>query len=176
MTRQIIDLRNCAIKGRILDIGGGGEGTIARCFGDNVVVIDIRREELEESPDVGIKIVMDAANLMFLDDSFDNLTCFYSLMYMTADNLTRFLTDAKRVLKPGGALWIWDTEMPEADCGIVYANLDVILPTERFTVDYGVGWHRAQSDKSLCQMCVDAGLNFVRIIKTEQHFTMKFIK
>lgn len=71
------------IKGhRILDIGGGGEGIIGLLYGSKVVAIDQRKKELEEAPEGPLKIVMDARELNFLDNSFDAVTSFFTLMYV----------------------------------------------------------------------------------------------
>ena len=51
-------------NGRILDIGGGGEGIIGRVYTGQVTAIDNRAEELEEAPDGPCKLVMDAAQLL----------------------------------------------------------------------------------------------------------------
>ena len=42
------------LEGSILDIGGGGEGTIGRLYGTQVIAIDNRQEELDEAPE-GLK-------------------------------------------------------------------------------------------------------------------------
>ena len=39
------------LEGSILDIGGGGEGTIGRLYGTQVIAIDNRQEELDEAPE-----------------------------------------------------------------------------------------------------------------------------
>lgn len=45
------------IKGeRILDIGSGGGGIIGLCYGEKVVAIDPRKDELEEAPEGPLKI------------------------------------------------------------------------------------------------------------------------
>lgn len=62
--------------GGILDIGGGGEGVIGLCYGEKVVAIDLRKDELEQAPDGPLKIVMDAKELSFLEDSFDAVASF----------------------------------------------------------------------------------------------------
>lgn len=158
MDKQMIDLREVSLQGRILDIGGGGEGVIARHAGDQVIAIDIRLEELLESPDIGLKIVMDATELKFLDNTFDVVTCFYSLMYMSEKTVNKCLEEALRVLKPGGCLWIWDTEMPwekTADAFVVY--LDITLASGHITPGYGVGWHRGQSYDSIAGICDKIG-------------------
>ncbi len=73
------------LKGTILDIGGGGEGIIGRVYGQQVTAIDNRQEELDEAPDNGHKLLMDASALAFQDGFFDNVTFFYSLMYMSKE-------------------------------------------------------------------------------------------
>lgn len=71
---------------RILDIGGGGDGIIGLCYGNNVIAIDPRAAELYETPEGPLKIVMDANNLSFLDNSFDAVTSFFTLMYINKED------------------------------------------------------------------------------------------
>jgi ubiquinone/menaquinone biosynthesis C-methylase UbiE len=73
--------------GWILDVGGGGEGIIGLLKGQDVVVIDMRKDELEETTNDALKVVMDARDLKFIDESFREIW---------------------RVLKPGGEVLIWD--------------------------------------------------------------------
>lgn len=73
------------LDGSILDIGGGGEAVIGQIYKDRVTAIDNRQEELDEAPDCCIKQLMDATELLFPDNSFDNVTFFYTLMYMTEE-------------------------------------------------------------------------------------------
>lgn len=39
---QSIDLEGFSLNGRVLDIGGGGEGIIGQLLGEKVVVIDLQ--------------------------------------------------------------------------------------------------------------------------------------
>ena len=64
------------LTGSILDIGGGGEAVIGRIYRDKVTAVDNRQEELDEAPDCCSKKLMDATELLFPDDSFDNVTFF----------------------------------------------------------------------------------------------------
>ncbi len=113
ITKQVIDLRGIHLQGSILDIGGGGDGVISCHSGVRVVAIDKRWDELVESPDIGLKIVMDACELGFMDNCFDNVSFFYTLMYMGEGELSTALEEAYRVLKPGGRLYAWDAIMPQ---------------------------------------------------------------
>ena len=69
------------LAGRILDIGGGGEGVIGRLYREQVTAIDNRQEELDEVPSGFEKVLMDATDLDYADGSFDHVTCFFTLMY-----------------------------------------------------------------------------------------------
>jgi ubiquinone/menaquinone biosynthesis C-methylase UbiE len=174
--RQIVDLRNIRMDGRILDIGGGGEGVIARLCGDGVAAIDIRKEELQESPDIGLKIIMDARDLQFLDATFDNATCFYSLMYMRDESVEKSLAEAYRTLKSGGYLWIWDAVMPPPADEVFVANLEIRLPNERFTVDYGVGGYEERNLGKITKLCEDAGFSVIESGESGMSFFLKVRK
>lgn len=91
------------IEGNILDIGGGGEGVISRVYPGQVVSIDNR---LEEAPDGPIKIVMDARHMLFTDNCFDNVTAFYSFIFMSKSDYPVVLSEVKRVLKNNGYLYL----------------------------------------------------------------------
>ncbi|TFF89622.1 MAG: methyltransferase domain-containing protein, partial [Promethearchaeota archaeon] len=72
-----LDLVKIDLNGRILDIGGGGEGVIGQLKGAQVVAIDLRADELMEAADGDyLKVIMDAKQLKFLDDYFDTITAF----------------------------------------------------------------------------------------------------
>lgn len=160
--KQHIDLSTTTFTGKVLDIGGGGEGIIARIGGSNVLAIDRRADELAESPDVGWKVVMDACQLNFIDDYFDNATFFYSLMYMNLQVAEQALKEVWRVLKPGASLWIWDAVIPEEKTADGFlAHLSVKLSaTETVNTSYGAGWHKGQSLDSVRQLCEQAGFTY----------------
>ena len=70
------------LRGRILDIGGGGDGVIGRVYGPQVTAIDISAEGLAEAPGGFEKLAMDARRLTFPDNSFDHVTAFYSFLWI----------------------------------------------------------------------------------------------
>jgi len=74
---QQVIVNDFKAEGYILAIGGGGEGTIGRLKGSQVIAIDIRKIELEEAPDGPLKIIMDARDLQFLDNAFNTATSFF---------------------------------------------------------------------------------------------------
>ena len=95
----------------ILDIGGGGEGIIGRIKGRQVVAIDNRKPELEGTISDALKLVMDAKELQFLENSFGTVTIFFTLMYMPLEDLDKIFSEIARVLKPGGELLMWDVKV-----------------------------------------------------------------
>ena len=113
---QDIRLENIEIEeGFILDIGAGGEGVIAHIMGTQVIGIDRRKEELMETEDDALKIVMDATEMQFLDSAFPIVTLFFTLMYMSWEDIKKALKEVKRVLKPGGQVLVWDAIVDPPD-------------------------------------------------------------
>ncbi len=130
--------------GLILDIGGGGEGVIGRLKGRQVIAIDPNRRELEEAAEGPLKIVMDARELLFLDQAFRAVTSFYTLMYIREeDALRRIFDEVHRVLTRDGRFLIWDAVLPprtEKGKDIAVVPLTIRLPEEKLTVGYGTSW------------------------------------
>ena len=81
------------LSGRILDIGGGGEGVIGWIYRAQVTAIDISAEELEEAPEGFEKLVMDAGNMTFPNASFDHVTAFYSFLFISKDWHTQVISE-----------------------------------------------------------------------------------
>jgi ubiquinone/menaquinone biosynthesis C-methylase UbiE len=95
----------------ILDIGGGGEGIIGKMKGRQVIAIDRVSAELQETKNESLKLVMDARELNFLENSFGTATLFFTLMYVPFEDLSSIFSELSRVLKPGGELLIWDVKV-----------------------------------------------------------------
>lgn len=106
---QEIHLADFDNKGEwILDLGGGGEGIIGMMKGRDVIAIDRRKDELEETSNDSLKIVMDMNELNFLDETFSTVTAFFTFMYIPEENFEGILKEVWRVMKPGGELLIWE--------------------------------------------------------------------
>ena len=138
------ELQDIEHQGWVLDIGGGGEGVIGQLLGDEVVAIDLLKEELLEAADGPLKVIMDARDLNFLDESFHTVTAFFSLMYFKEKNAQqKVFQEAARVLKPGGKFHVWDVnlaEIPETDKEFYIIQLRYKTGTEYKETGYGMRW------------------------------------
>ncbi|TXT53797.1 MAG: SAM-dependent methyltransferase [Promethearchaeota archaeon] len=143
-----IDLSDIKLDGRVLDIGGGGEGTIGQMIGRNVVAIDLRESEFRESIESGdtesLKIIMDAKELKFMDNTFEAVSVFFTFLYIPKEDRLQVFKEIKRVLKPGGALLIWDLEIPEKsekDTQSLYGiKLKIDIGKKKIETGYGTRW------------------------------------
>jgi len=131
----------------ILDIGGGGEGIIGKLNGKQVVAIDTSLEELQETRNDALKVVMDAADLKFLSKSFSLCTSFFSLMYIPRQKHLRVFREVYRVLKDEGRFLVWDVRIPEkhGDYDVFAVRLKVQLPNEEVQTEYGMKWDKSQN-------------------------------
>ncbi len=138
------ELQEIDHKSWILDIGGGGEGVIGQLMGDIVVAIDFRKDEFLEAAEGPLKIVMDARDLKFLDESFLTATAFYALMYLKEkDDQLKVFQEVARVLKPGGKFHLWDVdlaEIPETDKEFYIVHLQYKTGPEYKETGYGMRW------------------------------------
>jgi ubiquinone/menaquinone biosynthesis C-methylase UbiE len=177
---QQVTLQRIASAGRLLDIGGGGEGTIGRLEGSNIVAIDSRKSELLEAPDGPLKIVMDARDLQFLDETFDTVTSFFTLMYLQKNARMKVLEEAYRVIKPGGQLLIWDAIIPEhhdktKELFVVY--LQINLPDEAIRTGYGVSLKdRTLNLEAVAGLASETGFSLVEQEVHDQVFRLHLKK
>jgi ubiquinone/menaquinone biosynthesis C-methylase UbiE len=147
--RQHVILDDFAADGYILAIGGGGEGTIGRLKGSQVIAVDILKSELLEAPDGPLKIIMDARDLKFIDKTFNTATAFFTLMYIDGNDHDKVFREVYRVLKPGGKFLIWDAiipEPPDSTKNRVLVPLTIQLPQKEVRTGYGVRLPREKHD------------------------------
>jgi SAM-dependent methyltransferase len=146
---QEVTVADFDAEGYILDIGGGGEGIIGRLKGEQVIAVDPSRRELEEAPPGPLKVVMDATDLKFLDETFGTATSFCTLMYIDAAEHEKVFGEVFRVLRPGGRFLIWDAIMPPRvaeDKDIAVLPLTVRLSNVEVEAGYGVQWPEKEQD------------------------------
>ncbi len=164
------------LVGSILDIGGGGEGFIGRVYGEQVMAIDHSQEELDEAPKVCRKALMDATDLKYESACFDNVTFFYSLMYMARDEQAKAIFEAARVLKEGGGMAIWDCEIDTAYPDPFLVDVDVMVSGEKYHTTYGIVKKDTQKLATIKQLCLDAGLQLIKKSITCNQFYLYFEK
>jgi len=136
-----LNIKNFETDGYVLDIGGGGEGVIGKLKGRDVVAIDIRKDELEETPEGPLKVIMDARDLKFLDNSFNTATAFFSLMYIKSqEDQKQIFEEVSRVLKPGGYFHVWDVnlaERPDTDKDLFIVFIRYLVGDKENGTGYG---------------------------------------
>ena len=168
--KQHITIREIP-KGRVLDIGGGGEGVIAQAGGARVVAIDRYLSEIAEArgkaPNASW-MAADAAALPFKDQSFDHATAFFSGMYMPNEVKEKVFRETRRVLKIGGEFWIWDAPI-SLKSKVFAIRLQVDLPgIEAINTTYGVK-AKDQSAASISNLLQQAGFE-TEIMNNQKHW------
>jgi ubiquinone/menaquinone biosynthesis C-methylase UbiE len=165
----------------ILDIGGGGEGIIEQVKGKQVVAIDFCKHELEETTNDALKIVMDARELHFLNQTFETVTAFFTLMYIAVrpQDIEQVFREIARVLKPGGKLLVWDVIFNppiSVDKEVIALYLKVHLPDGSVNqTGYGVKMH-AQKMEDFIDLATNHGLTVIRKEATDQVYFLEFQK
>ena len=167
--QQTVEIKPIKTDGFILDIGGGGEGIIGKLNGAQVAAIDKRPRELEETSNDALKIIMDATDLKFLDDTFAAATAFYTMMYIPNQQKPKVLAEAHRVLRPGARLHIWDANIPEqsGDKKYYVIPLRIVMPQETVETGYGTSL-KEQNAQTLRELAEEAGFKTIKE-ETEEH-------
>ena len=171
---MVLHLHN-ELSGNILDIGGGGEGIIGRLYREQVTAIDNRQEELDEAPNVCKKVLMNATDLKYEANSFDNVTFFFTLMFMQEEEQRKAIGEATRVLKSGGEIHIWDCNIASAYPVPFCVDVVVQMPHETIKTTYGVGKLDSQDMRSILKMCEYEGLT-LSCQQNEEYFYLKLQK
>ncbi len=164
----------------IIDLGGGGEGIIGLLRGKQVTAIDLRQEELDETPDGPLKVVADANNLPFKDKIFTAATAFFFLMYVAPEDRESILKEAYRVLKNDSFMYIWDVIIPKSeksDKRIYTVLLDIVMGEKTITTGYGTSWgNKTMSSKDIIALANSVGFHIVEERINELTFYIKLKK
>lgn len=172
---SILEIRGPS--GRILDIGGGGEGVIGRIFGSLVTAIDNRLDELQEAPDDPSKLVMGASNLAFSDGSFDCITAFFSFMFIEKSQHLAVFHEARRVLRPGGRFLMWDAAIDRADDEPFLTDVNVRINDGLLHVTYGVQKEDArQNADGFIRLAAESGFHSTIVENIGGHFHLGLVK
>jgi SAM-dependent methyltransferase len=180
LERQEITLSGFDAPGYILDIGGGGEGVIGQLMGERVIAIDPMQAELEEAPEGPLKIIMDACDLKFLDNTFPTVTAFFALMFMQSEEHRRAFREILRVLAPGGRFLIWDAALPtrlDPEKEVVAFRLTVHLPHKELTIGYGTRWpQQEQNLEYYSRLAEEVGFKVLRQEQQDRLFCLELEK
>jgi len=168
-------------SGYVLDIGGGGEGVIGQLKGKDVVAIDFQKEELEEAADGNLKIVMDARDLQFLDETFSAATAFFLMMYVrNREDQKKIFEEAWRVLKPSGVFHLWDVDLstrPETNKEFFLVHLVYQIGENVTETGYGQRWPEdIRGVEHYVEMAEEVGFQPTRIEKIKNTFYLRLIK
>jgi len=181
LSQQEISLPNIDNKdGLILDVGGGGEGIIGLLKGRDVVAIDIRKEELTETKNDSLRVVMDARDLKFIDESFTVATLYFTFMFIAEVDFEIILKELWRTLKPGGEVLIWDVilhvplEEQEKEYFAIFVKSSFPSGIENET-GYG-SKIREQDLDSILKPAQRVGFKVLEKIKCEYTFFLKLLK
>ncbi|MHA2142074.1 MAG: class I SAM-dependent methyltransferase [Candidatus Thorarchaeota archaeon] len=107
---QKIELDELHSKGRIIDIGGGGEGLVSKIGGSRVCAVDIDMNKIREAQIHDLEsqwILADGRVLAIKPESFDAATLWFSLGFIRDWSAKEQVVDEIfRVLKPNGLISI----------------------------------------------------------------------
>ena len=174
-----VDLTNLKLNGRILDIGGGGEGVIGQFAGPHVIAIDPSERELEEAPGDCLKIIMNAKDLKFLDETFDTITVFFTMMYMQMSDHHQVFKEIYRVLKTKGEVFLWDLTIPDkpkTDKKFYAITLEIDIGDKKIETGYGTRWGKKFNKQHYKDLGEKAGFKVIEEDTNGETFFIKYIK
>lgn len=178
--KQEVTVHDFDAKGFILAIGGGGEGVIGQLKSQQVIAIDISKRELEGTPAGPLKIIMDARDLKFLDNSFNTAASFFTLCYINESDHEKVFEEIFRVLVSGGRFLIWDViflKRMDEKKDIALVPLLIKLPNKEITTGYGVHWPEKAHDLSYyMQLAEKAGFKLATRKEKDRWFFLELIK
>ncbi|NHJ84926.1 MAG: class I SAM-dependent methyltransferase [Asgard group archaeon] len=166
-------------EGFVLDIGGGGEGIIGQYLGNQIISIDRNQRELEEAPSENLKIIMDATDLKFLDNTFATAAAFFTLMYMDDSSRKKTLNEAYRVLKQNGELHIWDVTITPKTADdpkeFIVVPIQTIIKDKEINTGYGVR-RIPHNLKYYINLCKEIGFSVIFETEKDQIFYLRLKK
>jgi len=174
-----IDLTDLVLKGRILDIGGGGEGVIGQLKQEKVVAIDPNENELKGAPGNFLKIIMDARELKFIDNTFDTTTSFFTLMYIPLTEHRKVFEEVYRVLKREGEFVIWDLIIPKKGINkqrFFGIEIKVKIPEKDISTGYAAPWNKVQNLDYFKGLSRDVGFKIIESYENSVYFFLKLQK
>ncbi|MHA1155710.1 MAG: class I SAM-dependent methyltransferase [Candidatus Heimdallarchaeota archaeon] len=179
LEQQVVKVKDFEAEGWILDICAGGEGVIGLLKEQQVISTDIRKDELEEAKNENLKIVMDATELKFLDETFGVVTNFFGFMYVMDDLKEKVFQEVHRVLQPKGRFLVWDVIVPPKTADdqkdFIAFFLKIHLPNKEIGTGYGAG-RRPHDQQYYIELAEKNGFKLLNQELQGQTFYLEFEK
>jgi ubiquinone/menaquinone biosynthesis C-methylase UbiE len=126
---------------------------------------------------------MDAKQLKFLDNSFDTVTAFFSIMYMPNKDHAIIFKEIHRVLREKGEFIIWDPIIPKRKDPFfkrkeLYAVLLIIqIYNKEILTGYGTRWIGKEQDINyFIELAKNTGFSIVDQKVEGDYFFLKLQK
>jgi len=124
---------------------------------------------------------MDARNLQFLNNTFDAVTAFFTLMYIPKSDHMQVFYELYRVLKLGGEFYLWDVAIPVylgTETDIFVVPLEIELKNGlKINTAYGTLWKEHEQCASYYQeLGIQTGFQSVLVESANEIFCLKFKK
>ena len=177
---QSIHLPELPAEGRLIDIGGGGEGLVSRIGEARVCAVEINMNKIREAQIHGSGpqwILCDGRTLCFQNEAFDTATMWFSLDYMT-DWKTKqaVLLEVHRTLKPAGTISIVSSRITCIEDRFVL-NLVYFLPDGTVgKTGYGVRGNQGQTAERTSKLLRNLGFRLTKTEDNEYWFHIEAVK
>jgi ubiquinone/menaquinone biosynthesis C-methylase UbiE len=174
---RMLELAGLHLGMRVLDLACG-PGNLSRLVAakvgpsGEVVGVDLAPGMIDLARHSGIAgasfEVMDMEQLAFADATFDGAICGHGLQF--APDLSRALSEARRVLKPGGRLAASVPASPLKDSvwGLLDGVIDRWLPTGPDVIDAGPTRQTVRDPNALRQAALGAGFASATVEQIEE--------
>ncbi|MHA1882052.1 MAG: class I SAM-dependent methyltransferase [Candidatus Thorarchaeota archaeon] len=165
--QQEITLEQIPGTGRIIDIGGGGEGLVSRIEGQRVCALDRRISEVREArihdPPVNW-IVGDGQMLSFRNSAFQVATSWFSLGYMPSWEVKkRVMQEVHRVLEKDGVYSIIACTIDCEEEVYIFRVLYTLPDGTISQTGYGVRGGQGQTPSTVSKLLGEVGFTGIEI-------------
>ena len=174
---QKIPLERIERSGRILDLGGGGEGIVSRLEGQRVYAVDASFQKIREArihPTDSQWILADARSLCFQDSMFDIATFWFSLGYFRdMKSKKTALREACRSLKKGGRLSIIAASITCPEDRFVFKTQLTFPDGTTSQMAFAVKGNQNQDADVIMKLVKDVGFEVAQLKEYEYWFRIK---
>lgn len=122
---------------------------------------------------------MDAKDLKFLDNTFDTITAFFSIMYMPKNDHKTIFKEVFRVLKEEGEFLIWDpiiTKKIDKKKDLFAILMKIQIKNKEIITGYGTRWNKEQDIGYFIELLQEIGFKTVNQKVEEEYFFLRLQK